>query len=291
MPLEHARRERLDGGAVADVAELDLAADLVGERSEPAPRAARRGRSASPRAASARAVASPMPDDAPVTTAIRCTASTLQSALSASPQPSLRARRYSAPSRFDTVRRSSPAAVQRSSTTCPGRGSGRRITRASGARWCDAAEDDVRELLVLEAALGSLREAVRPAAGEAGGEVAPVARGQRAGLVVRAGGERRAAGRRSRRRGRRARARSRRSSPARRSRACRPRATRRGRRSRGAPPARARRSRRRRPRDRPALRRRRRRDVVQRASPQRLRPALGERASRRAPSPALPRRA
>ena len=34
MPLEHAGRERLDGGAVADVADLDLAADLVGEGAE-----------------------------------------------------------------------------------------------------------------------------------------------------------------------------------------------------------------------------------------------------------------
>ncbi len=35
MPLEHAHRERLDGGAIADVAELDLGADLAGERPEP----------------------------------------------------------------------------------------------------------------------------------------------------------------------------------------------------------------------------------------------------------------
>ena len=35
MPLEHARGHRLDRLAVADVAELDLAADLVGERAQP----------------------------------------------------------------------------------------------------------------------------------------------------------------------------------------------------------------------------------------------------------------
>ena len=34
MPLEEARGERLDCGAVADVAELDLAADLVRERTQ-----------------------------------------------------------------------------------------------------------------------------------------------------------------------------------------------------------------------------------------------------------------
>ena len=35
VPLEDARCERLDCGAVADVAELDLGADLVGEGAQP----------------------------------------------------------------------------------------------------------------------------------------------------------------------------------------------------------------------------------------------------------------
>ena len=73
MPLEHARGERLDGGAVADVAELDLAADLVGERAEPVLAPGDEHAVPAAAAASARAVASPMPDDAPVTTATRCT--------------------------------------------------------------------------------------------------------------------------------------------------------------------------------------------------------------------------
>jgi hypothetical protein len=35
MPLEDARGERIDCGAVADVAEVDLSADLVRERAKP----------------------------------------------------------------------------------------------------------------------------------------------------------------------------------------------------------------------------------------------------------------
>ena len=66
MTGEHARGHRFDRIAVADVAELDLRADLLRDRTEailapgdedafrPAPRAAG-------------AVASPIPDDAPVT--------------------------------------------------------------------------------------------------------------------------------------------------------------------------------------------------------------------------------
>ncbi len=56
------------------------------------------------------------------------------------------------------------------------------------------AEDDIGELLVLEAALGALREPMRPAPREPRREVAPVALVQRARVVVRAGRERRAAG-------------------------------------------------------------------------------------------------
>ena len=90
MTLEHAPGECLDGGPVCDVAQLDLAADLVGELAEEI--LAPRDEDAAPATAGrARAVASPMPDDAPVTTAIRCTASTYSAAQSASPQPSLRA--------------------------------------------------------------------------------------------------------------------------------------------------------------------------------------------------------
>ena len=69
------------------------------------------------------------------------------------------------PSRFETVRRSRPSVVQSSSTTWPGRRSGRRITRAAARRDRRACERDVGELLVLEAPLGALREPVGSASG------------------------------------------------------------------------------------------------------------------------------
>ena len=157
-------------------------------------------------------------------------------------------------------------------------------------RVARAAEDGVGELLVLEAALGALREPVRPAPGQARREMAPVALGQWTGVVVRARRERRAvagdhcvtdgehapvAGGRPRlddheRVGRQ-----------------RPGVV--GR-SRGARPARARRSRRRRARDPLALRRRPRRTPS--TAPAAAPAARARRApSRPAPSPAPPRRA
>ena len=75
MALDDAGRDRVDLGAVADVAALPLAAELRGERAS-RPRAARGGRSASRARSSSRAIASPIPPDAPVTTAIRSAAST-----------------------------------------------------------------------------------------------------------------------------------------------------------------------------------------------------------------------
>jgi hypothetical protein len=63
VPLEHARGDGLDGGAVGDVAGLGLAPQLLRER--------RMQRS--PRAASRRAISTPMPEEAPVTTATRLT--------------------------------------------------------------------------------------------------------------------------------------------------------------------------------------------------------------------------
>ena len=105
-----------------------------------------------------------------------------------SPQPSLRALRYQRPHRASTPCGCSiPSAVQRSSTTCPGRGSGRRITRASGSRTARAAEHDVGELLVLEAALRTLGGAVRAGPGQAGRKMAPVGL-RAAGTARRAGG-------------------------------------------------------------------------------------------------------
>ena len=69
MALEDPRRHRVDRVPVGDVAQLDLAAEL-GERSSPGLPGARRARTASLLREESR-VASPIPDDAPVTTAIR----------------------------------------------------------------------------------------------------------------------------------------------------------------------------------------------------------------------------
>ena len=76
MPLEDARGERLDGRAVADVARLCFAAYLLGQRSEPILTARDDDAVPSPGWRAARAVASPIPEDAPVMTAIRCTVPT-----------------------------------------------------------------------------------------------------------------------------------------------------------------------------------------------------------------------
>ena len=120
MTLEDACRERLDGGAVTDVARLHLAAGLLGERPEPvlaagdedatpaARREQARGRLADPGGCTS--------DDGDALHGPNVT-QRCRPAQSVSPQPSLRAFRYSAPSRFETVRRSSPSVVQRSSTT------------------------------------------------------------------------------------------------------------------------------------------------------------------------------
>ncbi len=70
MPLEDARRDLVDLRAVGDVAELPLAADLAAIRSSCSARRARRTQ-CQPARASSRAVASPIPDEAPVTTATR----------------------------------------------------------------------------------------------------------------------------------------------------------------------------------------------------------------------------
>ena len=75
VPLEDARGERLDGRAVTDVARLGLATCLLGQRAQPV-FAARDEDAVPPRVASSRAVASPIPEDAPVMTAIRCTVPT-----------------------------------------------------------------------------------------------------------------------------------------------------------------------------------------------------------------------
>ena len=63
------RGDALDRLAVADVADLVLAAELLGERSRAGPRGGRAGRSASRAPASRRASAAPIPLEAPVTTA------------------------------------------------------------------------------------------------------------------------------------------------------------------------------------------------------------------------------
>ena len=137
VTLEDACRERLDGRAVADVARLRLAAGLLGQRLQPvfaagdedavpaARREQARGRLADPGGRTC--------DDRDALHGANVTQ--MPSAQSVSPQPTLRALRYSAPSRFETVRRSSPSVVQRSSTTWPWRRSGRRRTRALGRGW------------------------------------------------------------------------------------------------------------------------------------------------------------
>ena len=77
MALEDPLGHRVDRVAVGDVAELDLAADLVGEGPQPVFPA--RDEHAVPAllARAAAPIASPIPDDAPVTTAIRRPASRL----------------------------------------------------------------------------------------------------------------------------------------------------------------------------------------------------------------------
>ena len=93
MPLEDPRGERLDGPAVADVARLGLAADLLGQlRSRSSRRATRM--QCHPRVASRRAVASPMPEEAPVIDRDPLHGANYQmSSSSVSPQPTLRAAR------------------------------------------------------------------------------------------------------------------------------------------------------------------------------------------------------
>ena len=70
MALQDLRGHRVDRVSVGDVAQLDLAAELLGDRAEPILRRAT-STHCHPFCARSRAVASPIPDDAPVTTAIR----------------------------------------------------------------------------------------------------------------------------------------------------------------------------------------------------------------------------
>ena len=74
MPFEHASGDLVDLRAVGDVADLPLAADLARDPLELARHVARGARSASRASRSSRAVASPMPDEAPVITATRSSA-------------------------------------------------------------------------------------------------------------------------------------------------------------------------------------------------------------------------